>query len=86
MALSRSNTPRTMANYYCRSTATGNSSIENFCEAYHLPWIHPSLNTYSPLEKHDNLFVSKDFAGQSTTCYNLNHAQCEPFPRFENWP
>ena len=26
--------------------------IENYCEAYHLPWVHPNLNSYSPLESH----------------------------------
>ena len=27
-------------------------AVENFCEAYHLPWIHPSLNSYSRIEDH----------------------------------
>ena len=60
--------------------------IENFCEAYHLPWIHPSLNTYSPLAKHHNLVISKDFAGQRTTDFDPSVTQCEDLPRFEHWP
>ena len=28
-------------------------AVENYCEAYHLPWVHPSLNSYSRLEDHD---------------------------------
>ena len=26
--------------------------IENYCESYHLPWVHPGLNSYSRLEDH----------------------------------
>jgi choline monooxygenase len=25
-------------------------AVENYCESYHLPWIHPGLNSYSKLE------------------------------------
>ncbi len=61
-------------------------AMENFCEAYHLPWIHPSLNTYSPLENHYNLVINKNFAGQRTTKFNLNLTEGESFSYFENWP
>ena len=27
-------------------------AIENYCESYHLPWVHPSLNSYSKIEDH----------------------------------
>jgi len=27
-------------------------AVENYCESYHLPWIHPELNSYSRLEDH----------------------------------
>src|SRR3546814_5420797 len=27
-------------------------AVENYCEAYHLPWIHPALNSYSRSEEH----------------------------------
>ena len=27
-------------------------AVENYCEAYHLPFIHPGLNSYSRLEDH----------------------------------
>ena len=27
-------------------------AIENYCESYHLPWVHPGLNSYSKLEDH----------------------------------
>ena len=30
-------------------------AVENYCESYHLPWIHPALNSYSRLEDHYNI-------------------------------
>ncbi len=43
-------------------------AVENYCEAYHLPWVHPGLNSYSPLEQHHNI-VSQGYSGQQSTCY-----------------
>ncbi|WP_282605460.1 aromatic ring-hydroxylating dioxygenase subunit alpha [Pelagibius sp. Alg239-R121] len=45
-------------------------AVENYCESYHLPWIHPGLNSYSRLEDHYNIIESGDFSGQGTTVYN----------------
>ncbi|MEM6667449.1 MAG: SRPBCC family protein, partial [Pseudomonadota bacterium] len=45
-------------------------AVENYCESYHLPWIHPSLNTYSRLEDHYNIVEDDAFSGQGTTVYN----------------
>ncbi len=45
-------------------------AVENFCEAYHLPWIHPSLNSYSRLEDHYQIAEEEDgYAGQGSTAY-----------------
>ena len=44
-------------------------AIENFCESYHLPWIHPGLNSYSRLEDHYHIIEEGKFAGQGTTVY-----------------
>ena len=45
-------------------------AVENFCEAYHLPWIHPSLNSYSRLEDHYQIAEEEDgYAGQGSTVY-----------------
>ena len=30
-------------------------AIENYCESYHLPWVHPGLNSYSKIEDHYHL-------------------------------
>ena len=44
-------------------------AVENYCEAYHLPWIHPSLNQYSRLEDHYNIALEGHMAGQGSTAY-----------------
>ncbi len=45
-------------------------AIENFCESYHLPSIHPALNSYSRLEDHFNIDVPGHFSGQGSLVYN----------------
>jgi len=44
-------------------------AVENYCEAYHLPWVHPKLNEYSPLDDHYGVDISDDFAGQGTRTF-----------------
>jgi choline monooxygenase len=44
-------------------------AVENFCEAYHLPWIHPGLNSYSRLEDHYNIALEDFGAGQGSLVY-----------------
>ena len=57
-------------------------AIENFAESYHLPWVHPGLNSYSRLEDHYNI-VERSFAGQGTLVYNGGVGEKgERFPRF----
>jgi phenylpropionate dioxygenase-like ring-hydroxylating dioxygenase large terminal subunit len=45
-------------------------AIENGAESYHLPWVHPGLNSYSRLEDHYHLDIGDPFCGQGTTVYN----------------
>jgi len=61
-------------------------AIENYCEAYHLPWVHPSLNTYSPLDQHYNLIINEDMSGQGSYTYNLSEVAGTRLPRFPSWP
>lgn len=61
-------------------------AVENYCEAYHLPWVHPSLNTYSPLDQHYNLEVGRNMAGQGSYNYNLSDVAGTRLPRFPSWP
>ena len=42
-------------------------AVENYCEAYHLPFVHPALNSYSHLEDHYNILDADGYAGQGTT-------------------
>jgi len=44
-------------------------AVENYCESYHLPWIHPGLNSYSRLEDHYHIEQQGEFSGQGTLVY-----------------
>ncbi len=43
-------------------------AVENYCESYHLPWVHPGLNSYSRLEDHYHI-MEPGFSGQGTHVY-----------------
>ena len=59
-------------------------AVENYCEAYHLPWIHPGLNSYSRLEDHYNIEAPGQYSGQGTYVYRqLLGETGETFPDFE---
>lgn len=45
-------------------------AVENYCESYHLPWIHPGLNSYSRLEDHYHIVEPGAFSGQGSVVYN----------------
>jgi choline monooxygenase len=61
-------------------------AVENYCEAYHLPWVHPGLNRYSPLDQHYNLIVSEYMSGQGTHAYNPAGIEGISLPNFADWP
>lgn len=44
-------------------------AVENYCESYHLPWVHPGLNSYSRLEDHYNIQEPGKYSGQGTLVY-----------------
>jgi choline monooxygenase len=44
-------------------------AVENYCESYHLPAIHPGLNSYSRLEDHYDIMESDRFSGQGSRVY-----------------
>lgn len=60
-------------------------AIENYCESYHLPWVHPGLNSYSRLEDHYNIMVADRFSGQGTRVYQLPET-ADRLPQLEVWP
>jgi choline monooxygenase len=61
-------------------------AVENYCEAYHLPWVHPSLNKYSPINKHYNIVFTENMSGQGSYAYTLSDVAGTALPQFENWP
>ena len=61
-------------------------AVENFCESYHLPWIHPGLNRYSRLEDHYHIMEEGLFAGQGTRVYDPVYRAGAEFPTFAGWP
>lgn len=44
-------------------------AVENYCESYHLPWVHPGLNSYSRLEDHYHIAAPGQYSGQGTLVY-----------------
>jgi len=58
-------------------------AIENGAESYHLPWIHPGLNSYSRLEDHYHIEADGPFCGQGVTIYNPSLSEDgRSFPSF----
>ncbi len=59
-------------------------AVENFCESYHLPTIHPGLNTYSKLSDHYDIDDHATFSGQGTCVYRqLEGKDGLRFPDFD---
>lgn len=60
-------------------------AVENFCESYHLPWVHPGLNSYSRLEDHYNVSEAGKYSGQGSYVYEqLKDEQGRSMPDFAN--
>ena len=58
-------------------------AVENYCESYHLPWVHPGLNSYSRLEDHYNIEAPGSHSGQGTLVYRqFRGREGETFPDF----
>jgi len=61
-------------------------AIENYCESYHLPFVHPDLNSYSKIDDHYHIQgLPNRFAGQGTLVYNPRFKNNEEFPNFPEW-
>ncbi|MBF9032555.1 Rieske 2Fe-2S domain-containing protein [Rhodobacterales bacterium HKCCE3408] len=59
-------------------------AVENYCESYHLPWVHPGLNVYSRLEDHYNIEAPGLYSGQGTLVYRqLRGDDGGVFPDFD---
>ena len=60
-------------------------AVENYCESYHLPWIHPNLNAYSRIQDHYHIMFANEFSGQGSTVYNLTDTAGTRLPVFPEW-
>ena len=64
-------------------------AVENYCESYHLPWVHPGLNSYSRLEDHYNINELGKYSGQGSYLYRRYEEDGRHFPDFadlsEKW-
>lgn len=59
-------------------------AVENYCESYHLPWVHPGLNLVSRLEDHYHLEERLKYSGQGSLVYSqLKSEDNQVFPDFE---
>ncbi|MDC0009959.1 aromatic ring-hydroxylating dioxygenase subunit alpha [Candidatus Pelagibacter sp.] len=61
-------------------------AIENYCESYHLPTIHPELNKVSNINDHyDIQGLPNRFAGQGSEKYEQPVKGNKKFDIFNNW-
>ena len=61
-------------------------AIENYCESYHLPNIHPELNKVSNINDHYHIQgLPKRFAGQGSAKYEQLIKGNKKFKIFPNW-
>jgi len=62
-------------------------AIENYCESYHLPTIHPELNKVSNISDHYHIQgLPNRFAGQGSDKYIQPIKRNKIFNTFPNWP
>jgi choline monooxygenase len=76
-------------NGYFNMTVNSNwkFAIENYCESYHLPWIHPELNRVSNISDHYHIEDKNfNFSGQGSDKYSQQFDGNIKFKCFPNWP
>ena len=76
-------------NGYFNMTVNSNwkFAIENYCESYHLPWIHPELNKVSNISDHYHIEDENlSFSGQGSNKYSQQFDGNIKFKCFPNWP
>jgi len=62
-------------------------AIENYCESYHLPWVHPELNRVSNLKDHYHIEdLAETFSGQGSNKYSQQFDGNKKLFTFPNWP
>ena len=61
-------------------------AVENYCESYHLPWVHRGLNSYSRIQDHYNIVADDWGAGQGSRVFEFSERAGISLPRFAHWP
>lgn len=61
-------------------------AVENYLECYHLPWVHPGLNSYSPLAEHEYRVFADRFFGPVTRSYRASLPPERELPAFPGLP
>ena len=72
------------AAFSMRLNANWKLAIENYCESYHLPSVHPELNKTSKLRDHYHICESANYSGQGSFLYNQISDKSNVFPDFKN--
>ncbi len=73
------------SSFYLEVNCNWKLAVENYCESYHLPWVHPGLNSYSRLEDHYQIKHPGSYSGQGTLIYRqLKDDAGGVFPDFAN--
>ena len=61
--------------------------VENHNDAYHLPWVHPGLNSYSKFEDHYEIVGDDFYAGQGSNAYQPKRPEnAAQLPRLSDVP
>ena len=60
--------------------------LDNFLESYHLPWVHRSLNRYSPLDDHELVIGGDLYMGQLSLSYQPDDQATGRLPCFPDLP
>ena len=78
--------PRDYGYFLLEAKCNWKFAIENYCESYHLPFVHPGLNAYSKIDDHYHIQgLPNRFAGQGTLVYNPRFKDNKQFPNFPGW-
>jgi choline monooxygenase len=73
--------------FYLNVKSNWKFAIENYCESYHLPTIHPELNKISNISDHYHIQgLPNRFAGQGSKKYEQLIKDNKSFDNFKNWP
>ena len=79
--------PKDYGYFVLKTKSNWKFPIENYCESYHLPFIHPGLSSYSQIKDHYSIEnKSNKFAGQGTVAYKAKFKGNKKLPNFPNWP